>query len=88
MKNLNKCEFGLHLLVYLGYVIGGGELKIDPANMEVILKWPTPTNVTKVRRFFGVLQYLWTFIAFFLVVATPFHAITTRDKNFQWRKNQ
>jgi hypothetical protein len=40
--------------VYLGYVIGGGELKIDPMKMEAILKWPVPTNVTEVRSFFGV----------------------------------
>jgi hypothetical protein len=25
--------------VYLGYVIGGGELKIDLAKMEAIMKW-------------------------------------------------
>jgi chemotaxis signal transduction protein len=40
--------------VYLGHVIGGGELKIDLAKIEAILKWPTPTNVTKVRSFVGV----------------------------------
>jgi hypothetical protein len=39
--------------VYLGYVIGGGELKIDPEKMEAIIKWPVPTNVTEVRSFLG-----------------------------------
>jgi hypothetical protein len=28
--------------VYLGYVIGGGELKIDPTKMEAIMKWCYP----------------------------------------------
>jgi hypothetical protein len=39
--------------VYLGYVISGGEIKIDPTKMEIILKWNTTTNVTKVRIFVG-----------------------------------
>jgi hypothetical protein len=53
LDNLNKCEFAQQLLVYLGYVISGGELKIDPAKMEAIIKWSVPTNVTKVGIFLG-----------------------------------
>jgi hypothetical protein len=40
-------------------MIGGGELKIDPMNMEAIIKWLVPTNVTKFRSFVGEAQYLW-----------------------------
>jgi hypothetical protein len=69
-------------------MIGGGELKIDPMKMEAILKWPVPTNVTEVRSFVGVVQYLWKFIASFSVVVVPLHAITTSGKSFQWGKNQ
>jgi hypothetical protein len=54
LDNLKKCEFSQQSLVYLGYMIGGGELKIDPTKMEAIIKWPVPTNVTKVRIFVGV----------------------------------
>jgi hypothetical protein len=38
--------------VYFGYVINGGELKIDILKMEAIMKWSIPTNVTEVRIFF------------------------------------
>jgi len=68
--------------VYLGYVIGGGEMKIDPSKMEVIMKWSVPTNVSEVRGFIGATQYLRKFIALFSVVATPLHAITTSGKSF------
>ena len=43
--------------MYLGYVIGGGEHKIDPTNIEAITKWSTPTNVTKVRIFLVASQH-------------------------------
>jgi len=39
--------------VYLGYVIGGEELKIDPSKMEAIIKWPMHANVSEVRSFIG-----------------------------------
>jgi hypothetical protein len=32
-----KCEFEKTSLVYLGHIVGGGELKIDPYKVEVIL---------------------------------------------------
>ena len=61
--------------MYLGYiVIGGGELKIDPSNMEAIMKWAVLTNVTEVQSIIGATQYLRKFIASFSVVETPLHA--------------
>jgi hypothetical protein len=74
--------------VYFGYVIREGELKIDLANMEAIIKWPIPTNFTKFRSFFGATQHLQKFRASLSVVATPLHAITTSARSFQWGKNQ
>ena len=39
--------------MYLGYVIGGGEFKIDPNKMEAIMKWLVPINASKFRSFTG-----------------------------------
>jgi len=44
--------------VYLGYVIGGGDLNIDIMNMEAIMKWLVPPNVLEFRSFVGAAQYL------------------------------
>ena len=74
--------------MYLGYVIGGGELNIDPSKMEAIMKWLVPTNVTKVRSFIGATQYLRKFIDSFSSVVAPLHTITTSGKSFQWGKGQ
>ena len=38
---MSKCEFGKTFLLYLGHIVGGGELKIDLSKVEVILNWPT-----------------------------------------------
>jgi len=46
LANLKKCEFSQQSLVYLVYVIGGGELEIDLVKMEAIMEGLVPTNVT------------------------------------------
>jgi hypothetical protein len=43
---MSKCEFGKTSLVYLGYIVGNGQLKIDPTKVEVIVNWPNPTIAT------------------------------------------
>jgi hypothetical protein len=58
LANLKKCEFSQQSLIYLGYVINGGEIKLDLGNMEAIMKWLVPTIFTKVRSFIGEAQYL------------------------------
>ena len=35
---MSKCEFGKTSLVYLGHIVGGGQLKMDPTKVEVIVK--------------------------------------------------
>jgi len=62
---LSKCEFGKTSLVFLGYVIGASEQKIDPYKVEVIVNWPNPTIITEVRSLLGAVQYQRKFIANF-----------------------
>ena len=50
---LVKCGFGKTSLNYLGHIIGGGELKIDPSKVAVIVNRPKPRFATEVRSFLG-----------------------------------
>jgi hypothetical protein len=43
-----KCEFGKTALVYLGHIVGGGQLTIDPSKIDVTVNWPEPKSVIKV----------------------------------------
>jgi hypothetical protein len=46
-------EFGKIALVYLGLIVGGGQLDIDPSKIEVIVKWPETKSVTEIQSFLG-----------------------------------
>ena len=41
-------------LVYLGFVVSKGNLKMDPRKVEAILDWSTPRTRTEVRIFHGL----------------------------------
>jgi hypothetical protein len=45
---LSKCEFGKTELVYLGHIVGGGQLKIDPSKIDVIVNRLEPKSVTEI----------------------------------------
>jgi len=81
---LSKCYIDKTSLNYLGHIEGGGELKIDPSKVAVIVKWPKPRFSTEVRSFLGVAQYWRKFVANFSLIAIPIHALIGLNKVFQW----
>jgi len=81
---LSKSEFGKRFLAYLGYIVGGDQLKIYPAKIDVIINWPRPQNVMEVRSFLGAFQYWRRFISHFYFIASPLHALTSSKVSLQW----
>eukprot|EP00253_Pinus_taeda_P036674 PITA_36674 len=69
--------------VLMPFIDGGGELKIDPSKVEIIVNWPKPKSTTEVRSFLREAQYWRKFIANFSLIATPLHALTGLNKVFQ-----
>lgn len=84
--NQIKCEFGKRNLVYLGFIVGGGNLQVDPDKVKAIKDWPRPNSVTEVRSFMGACQYLRKFIRHFSVIASPLHALTKLNSKFEWTR--
>ncbi|KAM1973643.1 hypothetical protein ACFX16_020306 [Malus domestica] len=82
--NGKKSEFEKQHLVYLGFIIGMEELKVDPEKVQVISQCPTHCSVIEVRSFIGACQYLRKFIRHFSQIAAPLHSITRANKNFEW----
>lgn len=46
--DIKKCEFDVQETVFLGVIVSGQGLRMDPKKVEVILEWVIPTNLTEV----------------------------------------
>jgi hypothetical protein len=78
----SKCEFGKTTLVYLGHIVGGGQLKIDPSKIDVIVYWIEPKSVTETQSFLGAVQYWRRFISNFSFIVAPLPALTSVKNTF------
>ena len=56
--NVSKCEFSKNDVTFLGHVIDATGVRPEPANIKAISEMPEPTNVTEMRRFFGITNQL------------------------------
>nr|XP_027086619.1 uncharacterized protein LOC113708357 [Coffea arabica] len=80
----SKCEFWLKSVAYLGHVISGQGVSVDPKKVEAIVDWPRPTNVTEVRSFLGLAGYCRKFVEGFSTIATPLTRLTQKRAKFEW----
>ena len=55
--NRVKCEFGVHIVKFLGHIIDGS-LRANPARLKTIQDLEQPKNVSKLRRFMGMANQL------------------------------
>lgn len=47
-SNLKKCDFWLEQVGFLGHVISKDGLVVDPAKIEVVVKWESSKNVLEI----------------------------------------
>ena len=65
--------------VYLGHIISGEGVAANPAKVENVASWPTPSSTRAVQLFLGLasysLYYRW-FITGFAEIARPLHRLS------------
>ncbi|GJW67411.1 ty3-gypsy retrotransposon protein [Tanacetum coccineum] len=53
----SKCVFGAATLEYLGHIILGHGVEMDPKKVAAVREWPVPTSQRHVRGFLGIAGY-------------------------------
>ncbi|XP_072182290.1 uncharacterized protein [Diadema setosum] len=75
-----KCKFGEREVLYLGFVIGGGKVKPEPAKIEAVVSYPRPVTKTDVRAFLGLTGYYRKFIPEYSEIASPLTDLTRKSE--------
>ncbi|RVW13139.1 Retrovirus-related Pol polyprotein from transposon 17.6 [Vitis vinifera] len=67
--NWEKCHFMVQQGIVLGHIISKQGIEVDKAKVELIVKFPSPTNVKGVRQFLGHVGFYRRFIKDFSKLA-------------------
>ena len=57
-------------------------IRVDPINIEAVVNWKPPRNVTEVRSFLGLVGYYRTFVKGFSVIASPLTKLLRKGVKF------
>ena len=68
--------------------MSGKGIQTDPEKTKAVREWPSPKNVSEVRRFLGLLSYYRRFIPNFATKAEALNKLTRKGSTFQWEKEQ
>ena len=56
---------------YLGHIISGNGVEVNPEKIRAIKEWPVPVNVREVRGFLGLTEYYHNFVQNYGTIAAP-----------------
>ncbi|GBG87245.1 hypothetical protein CBR_g45304 [Chara braunii] len=81
---LEKSEFFLSEISFLGYVVTRGGLRPDSRKVAAVKEAPVPTSLTQVRAFLGLVSYYRRFIKGFAAIARPLTNLLRKDQPLNW----
>ncbi|GKC98356.1 putative reverse transcriptase domain-containing protein [Tanacetum coccineum] len=84
----SKCEFWLQEVHFLGHVINGDGIHVDPSKIEAVKNWEAPRTPSKVRSFLGLARYYRRFIENFSKIVKSLTILTLKSKTFDWGEEQ
>ncbi|GKC52832.1 putative reverse transcriptase domain-containing protein, partial [Tanacetum coccineum] len=80
----SKCDFRIRILQFLGHLIDSQGLHVDPAKIEAVKNWTSPTTPTEIRQFLRLAGYYRRFIKDFSKIAKSLTELTQKNKKYIW----
>ncbi|KAD4385830.1 hypothetical protein E3N88_25999 [Mikania micrantha] len=70
-------------VMFIGHVVNLEGSMVDPAKVEMVMKWIPPKSPTEIRSFLGLADYYRRFIQVFSKIATPLTQLTKKDEKYE-----
>ena len=83
----SKCEFWLKEVGFLGHVIYGEGIAVDPTKVVTVTKWVAPTSVGEIGSFLGLTGYYRRFVENFSRIAKPMTELLKKGTKFKWNED-
>lgn len=83
-----KCVFGVSEVTYLGYKIDAAGLHPVEDKVQAVLKAPSPTNVTELKAYLGLLNYYGRFLPSLSTLLAPLHVLLKQNTEWVWTASQ
>jgi hypothetical protein len=81
---LSKCSFFQREIHYLGHIISGEGISVDPEKVKAIMEWPVPKNAHEVRSFMGLAGYYRRFVEGFSKIVKPITTLQCKGVRYEW----
>ncbi|GKE62701.1 reverse transcriptase domain-containing protein [Tanacetum coccineum] len=87
-EDIPKTDFRTCIVQFLRHAIDSQGIHVDPAKIEAVKNWASPTTPTEVCQFLGLAGYYRRFIKDFSKIAKSLTELTQKNKKYIWRENQ
>ena len=81
---LSTCEFQQPELQFLGFVISGDRVKMDPQKIAVVRDWPVPKDVHMLRSFLGLANYFRHFVMGYCKLVRSLNFLLRKTVEWNW----
>jgi hypothetical protein len=81
---LEKCGFHKSKVEFLGSIIFGDGVCMDPCKVQTIMNWAILASIRDAQCFLGFVNSYQRFIAHYSMTVTPFTCLTWKDRPFSW----
>ena len=53
-----KCDFHVSSVSFLGYIIGQGQIRMDPSKVSTVAEWASPPTRKRLQQFLGFANFI------------------------------
>ncbi|GKF62333.1 putative reverse transcriptase domain-containing protein, partial [Tanacetum coccineum] len=78
----SKCDFWIRIVQFLGHLIDNQGLNVDPAKIEAVKNWTSPTMPIEIHQLLALAGYYWRFIKYFSKIAKSLTELTQKNKKY------